>query len=129
MVHLARAASLRAEGCPVCGSLGLLLSEDSADGEEGLWGPWKQQAPSPSLAAILCPPPTFLLWDEKKGNNSFSFRSDSGFSWDLCWLPKFPIVTSFVFLFQLKEYSQKAVEILRMQNHILTNHPNSNIYK
>lgn len=33
------------------------------------------------------------------------------------------------FLFQLKEYSQKAVEILRTQNHILTNHPNSNIYK
>ena len=32
-------------------------------------------------------------------------------------------------LFQLKEYSQKAVEILRTQNHILTNHPNSNIYK
>lgn len=32
-------------------------------------------------------------------------------------------------LFQLKEYSQKAVEILRAQNHILTNHPNSNIYK
>ncbi|XP_066493904.1 E3 ubiquitin-protein ligase UBR4 [Tiliqua scincoides] len=29
---------------------------------------------------------------------------------------------------KLKEYSQKAVEILRMQNHILTNHPNSNIY-
>ena len=34
-----------------------------------------------------------------------------------------------LFLFQLKEYSQKAVEILRAQNHILTNHPNSNIYK
>lgn len=34
----------------------------------------------------------------------------------------------FIFL-QLKEYSQKAVEILRAQNHILTNHPNSNIYK
>lgn len=33
------------------------------------------------------------------------------------------------FPFQLKEYSQKAVEILRAQNHILTNHPNSNIYK
>lgn len=32
-------------------------------------------------------------------------------------------------LFQLKEYSQKAVEILRAQNHNLTNHPNSNIYK
>lgn len=32
-------------------------------------------------------------------------------------------------IFQLKEYSQKAVEILRAQNHILTNHPNSNIYK
>lgn len=30
---------------------------------------------------------------------------------------------------KLKEYSQKAVEILRTQNHILTNHPNSNIYK
>ncbi|XP_008300472.1 E3 ubiquitin-protein ligase UBR4 isoform X1 [Stegastes partitus] len=29
---------------------------------------------------------------------------------------------------KLKEYSQKAVEILRAQNHILTNHPNSNIY-
>ncbi|XP_027698526.1 E3 ubiquitin-protein ligase UBR4 isoform X3 [Vombatus ursinus] len=29
---------------------------------------------------------------------------------------------------KLKEYSQKAVEILRTQNHILTNHPNSNIY-
>ncbi|XP_070812261.1 LOW QUALITY PROTEIN: E3 ubiquitin-protein ligase UBR4 [Pituophis catenifer annectens] len=29
---------------------------------------------------------------------------------------------------KFKEYSQKAVEILRMQNHILTNHPNSNIY-
>lgn len=35
----------------------------------------------------------------------------------------------FGILFQLKEYSQKAVEILRTQNHILTNHPNSNIYK
>lgn len=34
-----------------------------------------------------------------------------------------------LFLFQLKEYSQKAVEILRAQNHNLTNHPNSNIYK
>ncbi|KAM9298998.1 E3 ubiquitin-protein ligase UBR4 [Gastrophryne carolinensis] len=29
---------------------------------------------------------------------------------------------------KFKEYSQKAVEILRTQNHILTNHPNSNIY-
>uniref|UniRef100_A0A8C8CQK5 UBR-type domain-containing protein n=1 Tax=Oncorhynchus tshawytscha TaxID=74940 RepID=A0A8C8CQK5_ONCTS len=29
---------------------------------------------------------------------------------------------------KLKEYSQKAVEILRTQNHILTTHPNSNIY-
>uniref|UniRef100_A0A673KP75 E3 ubiquitin-protein ligase UBR4 n=1 Tax=Sinocyclocheilus rhinocerous TaxID=307959 RepID=A0A673KP75_9TELE len=29
---------------------------------------------------------------------------------------------------KLKEYSQKAGEILRAQNHILTNHPNSNIY-
>uniref|UniRef100_A0A3B5JUI3 Ubiquitin protein ligase E3 component n-recognin 4 n=1 Tax=Takifugu rubripes TaxID=31033 RepID=A0A3B5JUI3_TAKRU len=29
---------------------------------------------------------------------------------------------------KLKEYSQKAVEILRAQNHNLTNHPNSNIY-
>ncbi|XP_075046927.1 E3 ubiquitin-protein ligase UBR4 isoform X4 [Mixophyes fleayi] len=29
---------------------------------------------------------------------------------------------------KFKEYSQKAVEILRAQNHILTNHPNSNIY-
>ncbi|XP_064423992.1 E3 ubiquitin-protein ligase UBR4 [Latimeria chalumnae] len=29
---------------------------------------------------------------------------------------------------KLKEYSQKAVEILRALNHILTNHPNSNIY-
>ncbi|XP_078094991.1 E3 ubiquitin-protein ligase UBR4 isoform X5 [Mustelus asterias] len=29
---------------------------------------------------------------------------------------------------KLKEYSHKAVEILRTQNHILTNHPNSNIY-
>ncbi|CAG03215.1 unnamed protein product [Tetraodon nigroviridis] len=29
---------------------------------------------------------------------------------------------------KLKEYSQKAVEILRTQNHNLTNHPNSNIY-
>lgn len=35
----------------------------------------------------------------------------------------------FLIVFQLKEYSQKAVEILRTQNHILTNHPNSNIYK
>lgn len=38
-------------------------------------------------------------------------------------------LNGFPFLFQLKEYSQKAVEILRAQNHILTNHPNSNIYK
>ncbi|XP_069467171.1 E3 ubiquitin-protein ligase UBR4 isoform X2 [Ambystoma mexicanum] len=29
---------------------------------------------------------------------------------------------------KLKEYSQKAVEILRTQNHSLTKHPNSNIY-
>lgn len=34
-----------------------------------------------------------------------------------------------ILVLQLKEYSQKAVEILRTQNHILTNHPNSNIYK
>lgn len=50
------------------------------------------------------------------------------FHYDRRWNCFVSLIYLCIFL-QLKEYSQKAVEILRAQNHILTNHPNSNIYK
>lgn len=36
MVHLARTSSLWKKGCPVCGSPGVLLPENTADREKGI---------------------------------------------------------------------------------------------